>query len=52
MRKLIAENYRKILAQDFYQGCGEPDCNWCRLARENAVWADLSNREGEALDDV
>lgn len=52
MRKLIAETYQKILAQDFYRGCGEPDCNWCRLTRENAVWADLSNREEEALDDV
>jgi DNA helicase-2/ATP-dependent DNA helicase PcrA len=52
MRKLIADTYQKILAQEFYRGCGESDCNWCRFAKENAVWADLSNRDEEALDDV
>ncbi|MBK7408520.1 MAG: hypothetical protein IPJ40_10950 [Saprospirales bacterium] len=52
MRKLIVDTYKKIQQQDFYQGCGKPDCNWCRFAKENAVWADLSNRDEEALDDV
>ena len=52
MRKLIVDTYHHIQQQNFYHGCGEPDCTWCRFAKENAVWADLSNREEEALDDV
>ena len=51
-RKLITETYTNIQQQNFYRGCGEPKCTWCQFAKENAVWADLSNPEEEALDDL
>ena len=52
MRKLVKDTYVNIQQQNFYTGCGESNCSWCQFAKDNALWADLSNPDEEALDDV
>jgi DNA helicase II / ATP-dependent DNA helicase PcrA len=52
MHKLIAEASERIQRRDFYNGCGEPGCNWCNFAREKTLPGDLSNPQREELDDV
>ncbi|MCB0557818.1 MAG: ATP-dependent helicase [Phaeodactylibacter sp.] len=48
---LIKEVYSKIMAHDFYTGCGEPNCPWCNFLRHNVVVDTFSEREVEELDD-
>ncbi len=50
--ELIRSSYDRIRAHDFYEGCGEPSCNWCSFVRQDAAVADsLRDREIEELDD-
>lgn len=51
VRALIHEVYSKIMAHDFYTGCGEPNCPWCNFLRHNGVVDTFSEREVEELDD-
>ena len=51
VRGLIREVYDKILAHDFYAGCGEPNCPWCNFLRHNVAVDTFSEREVEELDD-
>ncbi len=50
VKKLIIETDAKIRRREFSEGCGEADCSWCRLHRENEFPEKLENRE-EGLDD-
>lgn len=52
VRVLIKEAYAKIMAQDFYKGCGKPECNWCNFVREQKTPATFSREEIEGLDDL
>ncbi len=51
LRKLIVDTYEKILAHDFYQGCGEPQCSWCNFIRHHAPVDSLAQPDIEELDD-
>ncbi|MCB9263996.1 MAG: PD-(D/E)XK nuclease family protein [Lewinellaceae bacterium] len=51
VRKLIHEVYDKIMAHEFYTGCGEPNCPWCNFLRHNVMVDTFSEREVEELDD-
>lgn len=51
VRQLIKDVYGKIMAHDFYAGCGEPVCPWCNFLRHNGVVDTFSEREVEELDD-
>ncbi len=51
VRGLIHEVYGRIMAHDFYTGCGEPGCSWCKFIRHNGVVDTFSEREVEELDD-
>ncbi|MEO0775962.1 MAG: ATP-dependent DNA helicase [Bacteroidota bacterium] len=51
LRRLIRETYQKILAQEFYEGCGEKSCPWCSFVQHNIPQDSFSDREVEALDD-
>lgn len=38
MRQMIREAYAKIRKQEFYEGCGKPNCAWCNFVkREGGV---------------
>lgn len=38
MRQMIREAYTKIRKQEFYEGCGKPNCAWCNFVkREGGV---------------
>ena len=34
-KDLLKVNYNKIMAQDFYTGCGKPTCTWCQFVKDN-----------------
>lgn len=51
VKAMIRQVYQRIRMQDFYTGCGKPDCVWCHLIRLNVAPASLSNPEIESLDD-
>lgn len=51
VRQLIVDTYAKIQRHEFYEGCGKPDCIWCRFATEDLEWTLVSNQEVEELDD-
>jgi DNA helicase-2/ATP-dependent DNA helicase PcrA len=36
MRQLIREVYAKIRKQEFYEGCGKPNCAWCNFVKREA----------------
>ena len=51
VRTLIKETYKKIMNQEFYEGCGKKECVWCRFVDQNQMPDTFSNQEIEALDD-
>ena len=51
-KTLIKEVYDKILAQDFYKGCGKKDCKWCEFTRTHVLPDSVFNTVTEDLDDV
>lgn len=50
-RSLIRETYSKIRRHEFFTGCGEPTCEWCRFARLQATPDSFAGPETEELDD-
>ncbi len=51
VKGLVKETYRKIRAQEFYEGCGEKSCKWCNFVLHNIPQDSFSDKEVEALDD-
>lgn len=51
VRQLLVEVDGKIRRHEFAEGCGEPDCVWCRMHRENEMPEVWTNEE-EELDDA
>jgi ATP-dependent DNA helicase UvrD/PcrA len=51
MKGLIADTYAKIMRQEFYEGCGEPNCSWCTFLRQQGQVDSFADREIEELDD-
>jgi DNA helicase II / ATP-dependent DNA helicase PcrA len=33
--------WEKIQAQDFYTGCGKPECEWCNFVKDNKIFTQL-----------
>lgn len=52
LRRLIRETYDKIRAHEFFVGCGEPRCEWCRFVREQSPPDSFADRDLEELDDA
>ena len=52
MEALVKETWGKIQARQFDTGCGQDDCNWCRMHLDNQPLRDLPARQEEALDDL
>jgi len=50
-KQLLVGSYRKIIAQDFYTGCGKETCEWCRFVNENIDPPSVSSEDIENLDD-
>ena len=48
---MIRDTYAKIMAHDFYTGCGQPNCAWCNFVRHNELTDSFSAPEVEELDD-
>jgi DNA helicase-2/ATP-dependent DNA helicase PcrA len=51
IRQLIFETYQKIMDQQFFEGCNEPNCIWCQFLKKNREMDSFSEREIEELDD-
>jgi DNA helicase-2/ATP-dependent DNA helicase PcrA len=51
-KDLIGETYTRIMAQDFYTGCGKSDCQWCNFLRDNAPTDSFTVPDIEDLDDA
>lgn len=51
VRSLVKESYQKIKNQEFYEGCGEPNCKWCNFVKHNVMVDSFADREAEELDD-
>jgi DNA helicase-2/ATP-dependent DNA helicase PcrA len=51
VKELITNSYQKILNHDFYEGCGEPHCQWCNFAKQNILADSFTDLEAEDLDD-
>jgi DNA helicase-2/ATP-dependent DNA helicase PcrA len=51
VKKLIVETYGKIQRQEFYEGCGEDNCQWCNFLKNQTEVTSFSEREIEELDD-
>ncbi len=51
VRNLIHEVYERIQAHEFYEGCGESNCSWCRFLKDNLPVDSFSEAEVEELDD-
>ena len=51
VKELIVEVYQKILAHDFYKGCGKPKCTWCNFVKRNELVDSFANVEIDELDD-
>ncbi|MEM1214246.1 MAG: ATP-dependent DNA helicase [Bacteroidota bacterium] len=37
VRDLLNKSYQAIQNHEFYEGCGEEDCEWCNFVRENVA---------------
>ncbi|RMF03549.1 MAG: hypothetical protein D6772_01995, partial [Bacteroidetes bacterium] len=48
---LLRDSYQRILAHDFYEGCGKPNCEWCAFAKESVSPPMHTEEEVEELDD-
>ncbi|MDX1666143.1 MAG: ATP-dependent DNA helicase [Saprospiraceae bacterium] len=51
MKDLISETNRKIRSGQFFQGCGESDCQWCQFMEDRMISDSFSDPEIEELDD-
>lgn len=51
VKNLITDTYAKIIRQEFYEGCGEPNCPWCNFLRRQGQVDSFSDGEVEELDD-
>lgn len=51
VKSYIEQTYERIMAQDFYEGCGEKHCPWCNFLKHNQHVASFSLEEIEELDD-
>lgn len=51
VRSWIQMTYKKIMAHEFYEGCGLEECPWCTFVRQNQFPESFSDPELEALDD-
>jgi DNA helicase-2/ATP-dependent DNA helicase PcrA len=51
VRGMIKETYERIMAHDFYEGCGERSCPWCSFLRRHQHIGSFSMEEIEELDD-
>lgn len=51
VKKLIVDTYAKIQRQEFYEGCGEDNCQWCNFLKNQSNVTSFSEREIEELDD-
>jgi DNA helicase II / ATP-dependent DNA helicase PcrA len=43
----ITETWDKIQAQDFYKGCGKPDCHWCNFVKDHKLYVAMHEVEEE-----
>ncbi|MCB0520351.1 MAG: ATP-dependent helicase [Lewinellaceae bacterium] len=51
VKNLITDTYAKIMRQEFYEGCGEPNCSWCNFLRRQGQVNSFTDGEVEELDD-
>lgn len=51
VKALLKASYAKILAQEFYTGCGKPTCEWCNFVRDDYAPPSFSSEAVEGLDD-
>ena len=51
VKSLIKDTYGKIMRQEFYDGCGENNCQWCRFLKNQGHVDSFSEMEIEELDD-
>ena len=51
IKNLIKTTWEKIGRRAFTEGCGKPDCVWCRLHLDNRSATDFSENDIENLDD-
>lgn len=51
VKSLLIETYEKIVAHDFYEGCGEKNCVWCNFVNKNQLTDSLADGSMEELDD-
>lgn len=51
VKGFIKETYHKIMQQDFYTGCGEDNCQWCRFLNNQQRVDSFSHPDIEQLDD-
>lgn len=51
VKNLITDTYAKIMRQEFYEGCGEPNCPWCNFLRRQGQVDSFADGEAEELDD-
>ena len=51
VKGFIQHTYERIMAQDFYEGCGEKNCPWCSFLKHNQHVSSFSLEEIEELDD-
>jgi DNA helicase-2/ATP-dependent DNA helicase PcrA len=45
VKEQITTVWEKIQRHDFYTGCGKPECEWCRFAKENKLYLRLETEE-------
>jgi DNA helicase II / ATP-dependent DNA helicase PcrA len=43
----ITDTWDKIQAQDFYKGCGKPDCHWCNFVKDHKLYVAMHEVEEE-----
>ena len=51
VKGLITDTYARIMRQEFYEGCGQDDCSWCRFLKHQQQVDSFADLEGEGLDD-
>ena len=51
VKDLIRDSWKRIQAHDFYEGCNEKWCVWCKFAKERSLVDSMGDRELEELDD-
>ena len=51
VKKLITDSYQKIMNHEFYEGCAEPNCQWCNFVKQNILIDSFADLEAEDLDD-